>query len=281
MKSYLIALLVALVTTFCANDPAQAAPRRLKGSGNLTTKEVTLPSFQSISASRSVQVELVANQGQATLIEADDNVMEYVIVSVEGNTLKVGISDEVRSISSVHVRVVVPTDGTLNEVKAVAAATIRSEVRLQSDEIELDASSAGHIVADIQAEECEIDLSSAAHFTGEVVAERCSMEASSSANITATLAVRTLNLNLSSAANATLQGAVLNCRAELSSAADLHAPKLVVKHYDIEASSASDATICCLESLKAYASSGADIHYTGNCTNRNIKRSSGGDVTQH
>ena len=279
MKSYLIALLAALMATLCTNQATDAAPRRLKGSGNLITKELTLPAFQAVSATRSVKVELVADEGQAIRIEADDNVMEYVVTKVEsGGVLKISIDDNIRSISEIHVCVSVPTNGKLQALRAASAAHITSKVRIQHKEVDLSASSAGRIYAQIEAEECDMELSSAARIEAEVVADQCSIEGSSSADILATLAVRDLDIDLSSAADATLKGAALRAEVDLSSAAELNARHLLVKQYDIEASSAADAQICCMERLDAQASSGADITYTGNCSQRSIKRSSGGGI---
>lgn len=279
MKSYLIALLTALLATLCTNDDLQAAPRRLKGSGNLITKELTLPAFRAVVAARSVVVELVADEGQATRIEADDNVMEYVEATVEANgVLKVSICDDVRSIQSIHVRVLVPTKERIYLLRASSAARIESSVRLIDNKIQLQASSAGRIRTTIEAESCSVELSSAARIETEVVADRCSIEASSSADVEALIAVRALEVELSSAASASLKGAAHTVDAELSSAAKLQARHLMVKQYDIEASSAAKAQICCMENLEAQASSGADITYTGNCSQRNIKRSSGGSI---
>ena len=132
MKNYLIALVAAFVATFGWNHDTYAAPSRLKGSGTLITKQLTLPAFRSIDASRAVTVELVADEGQPTCIEADDNVMEYVVVKVNSDgVLKVGISDEVRTVSSVHIRVIIPTDGKLYALRANAAARIQSAVTLR------------------------------------------------------------------------------------------------------------------------------------------------------
>lgn len=279
MKRYLIALTVALMATLSLCQESEATPRRLKGSGNLITKELALPAFHAISAARSIKVELVADEGQATRIEADDNVMEYVIATVESNgMLKITIDNSIHSISDIHVRVTLPTNGRLRELRAVSAAHITGSVRIQHHEVDLSASSAGRINAQIEAEECDMELSSAARIEAEIIADQCSLEGSSSADVIATLAVRNLEIELSSAANATLKGAARIVEADLSSASKLRARHLVVSQYDIEASSAADAQICCMETLDAQVSSGADITYTGNCSQRTIRHSSGGDI---
>ena len=278
MKSYIIALMVAVAAVVCSSGEAEAAPKRLKGSGNIITKELPAPThYRSVHASRGVKVQLVADTGQPMKIEADDNVMPHVITEVEGGVLGITIDEEVRTISSIHVVVTVPTKGQLRGMRVVSAAQIESKVTITGDEVGLDASSAGKIEASVSANECEISLSSAAKIVCEVAAKECSIEASSAATCDATLAVQACEVDASSAAKIALKGAAQKCEADLSSASHLRAKNLAVQHYDIEVSSAADATILCLKHLKASASSGGDIRYAGNCL-VSSKRSSGGSI---
>lgn len=281
MKSYLIALMVAVAATVLGTSELNAAPKRLKGSGKIITKELPAPThYRSVRASRGVEVLLVPENGQTMKIEADDNVMEYIVAEVKGGVLILTIDDDVRTISSIHAKITAPTNGKLTALHASSAAKIESEMTLTADEIEVGASSAAKIRAKINAKTSDFELSSAANIKAEVIGGSCSIEATSSANFKGTLAVRHCEIEASSAADVTLEGAALVCEAELSSAADLQASKFAVKRYSIEASSAADADILCLEQLNASASSGADITYIGNCEQRSIKGSSGGSVSK-
>lgn len=274
----MIALMVAVAAVVCGSVEAEAAPKRLKGSGNIIIKEVELPAFQAVQASRAVQVNLVADKGQKGMIEADDNIMEYVKIKSKNGVLILTIDEDVRTISSIHVKITAPTNGKLTALRASSAAKIESEITLSADEMEVDASSAASIQATINAEKSNFELSSAATIKAEVMGGSCSIEATSSANFKGTLAVRHCEVEGSSAADIYLEGAALSCEAELSSAADLNASKFAVKRYAIEVSSAADADILCLESLNASASSAGDITYAGNCQQQRISRSSGGSI---
>lgn len=281
MKSYIIALMVAVAAVVCSSGEAEAAPKRLKGSGNIITKELPAPThYRSVHASRSVKVNLIANEGQPVKIKADDNVMEHVVVAVNGGVLSVTISDKVRTIASVNVTVTVPCDGKLSSLKAASAGQIHSEVQIKGEEVELQASSAGEIKGSILATECDIDLSSAAKIYCKVGGSSCSIDASSAAICTATLAVQECEVDASSAAEVNLKGATLRCDADLSSAAELNAKNFAVENYDIDVSSAADATIFCTKRLDAEASSGGYIRYSGNCQ-VSSKRSSGGTIKSY
>lgn len=278
MKSYIIALMVAVAAVVCCSTEAEAAQRRLKGSGKIITKELPAPThYRMVYATRGVKVQLVADTGQPMKIEADDNVMPHVITEVKGGVLGITIDEEVRTISSIHVVVTVPTKGQLRGMRVTSAAQIKSKVTITGDEVGLDASSAGKIEASVSANSCEIRLSSASKIVCEVAAKECSIEASSASSCEGTLAVEACEVDASSAANITLKGAARSCEVDLSSAADLNARNFAVQHYDIEVSSAANADILCLKELKASASSGGDIRYTGNCI-VSSKRSSGGTI---
>lgn len=280
MKSYLFAWMLALAAILIGAGVCQAAPKRVKGSGKLVTKTVQVPEFQAVQAARAVDVQLVAEKGRKLTIEADDNVLPYVVAEVKEGVLHLTIDKALRTLNSVHVKITVPTDGRLRALNASSAAQITSNVRICGEKVVCKASSAAEIDVKIEAAQTEFDLSSAANITAEVVGRNCSIEASSSADFKGMLAVQGCEVEASSAAHVKLAGAALACEADLSSAADLNATKLAVKNCKVSASSGADVRICCLEELYAEASSGADITYTGDCVVRRHKSSSGGSI-QH
>ena len=64
----------------------QNRPNRITGSGNIITKTIpAIESYDAIKASRSVHVVMNESEGEKIVINADDNVMPYVVVRKEGN----------------------------------------------------------------------------------------------------------------------------------------------------------------------------------------------------
>ena len=171
----------------------------LRGSGNIVTKRIEAPDFAAIDASRAVKVIVTDALTDEIVIEADDNVMEKVLVESRRGTLFVGIDKSVRRISDHSVTVRVPANG---EIRA---------------------------------------------------------------------------LDASSAAKARLSGRSRWCEVDVSSAANFDAGRLVVAHGLIDASSGASADVHCTDTLRASASSGADISYSGECKVE-AQHSSGGSV---
>ncbi|MBR5464712.1 MAG: DUF2807 domain-containing protein [Alistipes sp.] len=279
MKSYLIGLMTALMLVVAGNT--EAAPKRIKGSGQIVSKQIEVGAFDGIAASRAIDVKLVdLTQGQEGQVKvyADDNLIDWVRAKVSNGVLHLTIDDELHILSNAHVNIIVPTSGKLTKLKATSAADIKSEVRIVHKLVKIEASSSGEIKADIVAEECTIDVSSAGEYEGEVKSNSCSVDASSSGDAELTLTTQKCHLSASSAASIEVQGAALECEIEANSAASINGEKFVVKKADVEASSAADATISCLEEFKGHASSAGDIVVYGKPKSVSSSASSGGSI---
>lgn len=253
-------VLVLVVSVGCVCAFAAVKGKQIKGSGNIVTKSVSVGTFDAVEASRAVKVVFVDRPQGEVLIEADDNLMEYVVVRVHENELLIGFDKLAGNISNVHVTVTVPADPAIRSLEASSAAVILCPMPLTADGVALEVSSAGRIEAVVQAETCKIEASSAARISADVTAKECSVKASSAAGIE-------------------LKGKAMSCQADLSSAAKLDAEEFVVGAYGIDVSSAAKASVNCLATLNANASSGAKISYKGDCAGVQHV-SSGGRITK-
>lgn len=276
MKSYIIGLMTALLMVIAGTS--EAAPKRIKGSGNIVSKEVAVEAFEGVLASRAIKVKLVEGTAGKVQIAADDNLIEWVQAKVSNSVLHLTIDNDVRSIQNVHVTITVPTDGRLGSLKATSAAEIESAVRIVKKNVEVKASSSGEVRADIVAEKCTIDTSSAGEYEGEVKSNFCHAEASSSAEIEMTLTTQKCYLNASSAAEIVVKGAALGATLNASSAGDILGEHFAVKSCHADASSAGEIAICCLDTFKGNASSAGKIRVYGKPKSVSSSASSGGSI---
>jgi hypothetical protein len=104
--------------------------------------------------------------------------------------------------------------------------------------------------------------------------------AKSGADLYATVGTKFLKLSSSSGSDIKVKGKTVSLIAHADSGSDIIAEDLAAKYVKVSTSSGSDAKVYALESIDAHASSGSDVIYYGNPITRNIKKSSGGDVTQ-
>ena len=219
-----------------------ASPNRINGSGNLIDRTIPAPDFETVSSACGVTVLITDDNTDRIRIEADDNLMEYVVVEERQGTLRVALDQGrkgARSVSNAHVTVTVPSNGKIRALKASSASQIVCRTALGADDFSIETSSAAKVEAAVKAGKCSLDASSAAKIT--------------------------------------LSGKAAQFRANLSSAAKLSADELDAATCSIDTSSGSKASVHCTGTLRANASSGSSIRYSGDCSTH-LSKSSGGSI---
>lgn len=260
---------------------SSATHSRLTGSGNIVTRNITISDFSQIKASRAVRLTVEDRGGHEAVITADDNVMPYVVVKVEGGTLIVGIDDQLKSLNNVSVTVSVPSDGSISAIHASSASSVTVETTIKSPKLILDASSAAKIfIAKSDVGGCTVDISSAASIEGAIKADKCTIDMSSAANADLALLAVECSVSASSAADATLSGEAGHIEIETTSAAKVSALALNARNVEADASSGSSIKISCSKSIDAEASSGGSVRYDakGSLATEERHTSSGGSV---
>ena len=260
----------------------QNRPNRITGSGNIITKSIpAIESYDAIKASRGIHVVMNESEGEKIVINADDNVMPYIVVRKEGNSLRIGIDENIKSINNVKVQVVLPKNQNINELQVASAASIKINPTIKGRSLSLDAASAGNInIAKADVDFFDADASSAAKISGTVKSNDCYVDASSAADIDLTILTVQCDSNASSAAKITLNGETTSFEGDASSAAKIIAKGLsVLAMADASASSGAKISINALKKLDAKASSGGTVAYVhNNDLEKHISQSSGGRV---
>ena len=260
----------------------QNPQNRITGSGNIITKSIpAIDSYDAIKASRGIHVVMNESEGEKIVINADDNVMPYVVVRKEGNSLRIGIDENIKSINNVKVQVVLPKNQNINELQVASAASIKINPTIKGRSLSLDAASAGNInIAKADVDFFDADASSAAKISGTVKSNDCYVDASSAADIDLTILAVQCDSNASSAAKITLNGETASFEGDASSAAKIIAKGLSVRTVaDASASSGAKISINALKKLEAKASSGGVVTYVhNNYLEKHISQSSGGRV---
>jgi len=104
------------------------------------------------------------------------------------------------------------------------------------------------------------------------------LSASSGADIDLSLAVKNLTVDGSSGCNFLLSGSAESLEVDGSSGANIKAKDLQSKTCNAGASSGANLKVNVTEKISAQASSGGNIKVMGNPKERNVQKSSGGDV---
>lgn len=252
----------------------------VRTSGQLSTKCIPIPDFEAIHASRAVKVVL-AEEAPQICIEADDKLLEWVIVESDDGELEISIDPKIKSIKQMNVTVTVPVGNReIRSLRASSAARIEGDITLQSPELKIDASSSARIRASVQSGSCSAEASSNAHIDLTATGTECRFNASSAARITAAIEAESCEASVSSASKIRLSGSAERFTAQAGSAGKIDAEKLATTRASVHASSGSGINVTCSGELRAEASSGSSIRYGGDCRLEATK-SSGGSIRKN
>lgn len=238
MKSLKI-VLVALICVVTVTTASAQMKKKVQGSGEIATEERKESGFTGVSTSSAIDVFI--NQGTSfkVTVEADDNILEYIITEVKDGVLRVHPAKNI----------------SIRRAKMMNVYVTMKEIDY------LSSSSAGDIIAEtaIKAEDLKIKTSS----SGDVKAE---------------VYVKNLYLSTSSAGDIILKGTADFVDASSSSAGDIKAIDLSCKVAELTASSAGDIKITVSEKVTARASSAGDVHIYGDPDKVDARSSSAGSV---
>lgn len=284
MKTFLkIALTLAAIIACTASFAARDNKRQLRGSGNIISKEITISNdYTTLLATTGVEVVMNESQDNIVKIEADDNVMEWVVCEVKGDILEVTVrKPNCNSYSDLNVKLTIPKNEKLQRIESRSAAKVHIKPTLVgNNKLFLRASSSADIVISrAEKKEVGIDASSSSSVSGAFKAEFCAMKASSSADIEASVLVEKLSPWASSSGTVKLSGVATTISAEASSSGDILCSNVSAQTAFGSASSSGKIVFNCSGKLIAQASSSGEIISTNSAAQTaSAQAASGGTV---
>jgi len=153
---FLLLLLAISVSVYGQTRP------KVKGSGNVVTKERKATYFNKVKVSTAIDLILTQGNGESITVEADDNLHEYIMTEIKDNTLKIYLEASVREVKEMNVYV---TMKDIEKVAATSAGDVVAKTVIKSDELTLVTSSAGDIKLDVDVQKLECKISSAGDIT--------------------------------------------------------------------------------------------------------------------
>lgn len=278
-----IALTLAAVIIATSAFAARDNKCQLRGSGNITSNEITISNnYSVILATNSVKVTMTEQEGKNVKIEADDNVMEWVVCEVKGDILEVTVrKPNCNSYSNLNVTVTIPKNEKLQRIESRSAAKVHIQPTLVgNNKLFLRAlSSSDIVISRAEKKEVGIDASSSSSVSGAFRAEFCAMKATSSAEIEASVLTDKLSPWASSSGRVKLSGVATTISAEATSSGDILCSNVSAQTAFGSASSSGKIVFNCSGKLIAKADSSGDIISTASSAQTaSAQASSGGTV---
>lgn len=142
-----------LLTTSCVINN-----KRVNGNGKVTTQDRKVGSFEELVVSGSIHVFLSQGPVQAAHVEAESNLLPYIITTKEGDKLKVKLKDN-SSISYTHPINVYLTTPEVKKLSMLGSGKIETKDTLTNDEeIKMSVAGSGNIHVLIDAPEVDANI---------------------------------------------------------------------------------------------------------------------------
>jgi len=215
-KATLISFLIVMALSVSVYG--QSKPK-VKGSGNVVTKERKAGYFNSVKVSTAIDLILTQGGSESIKVEADDNLHEYIITEIKDNTLRIYIDANLREAKEMNVYV---TMKDIEKISATSAGDVIGKTVIKSDELVLSISSAGDIKLDVDVHKLRCRISSAGDMTLTGSTDELFADLSSAGDLNAfELTARVADVSSSSAGNAKIT-VTEKLHARASSAGDIY-----------------------------------------------------------
>jgi hypothetical protein len=202
--------------------------KRVRGDGNVKTESRSAGQFDNIDVSGAINVYLKQDSSHSVSVEADENLLSYVEIYDEGNTLIIRPRDGFNLNPSKDIKVYVASPG-FNKIEASGACDVYTQNKILSS---------GTI---------EIGLSGSCDAKMELNAPK-------------------VDADLSGAGTLQLKGETKDFKVQGSGSTDIKCIELMTENADIDISGAGDAEIYASEKLNVDVSGAASVKYKGNAS---------------
>ena len=278
-----IALTVVAVIFATATFAARDKRKTLTGSGNIVSKVITINNqYSNLLAMTGVEVIMNESEDNFVKIDADDNVIEWVVCEVKGDILEVCVrKPDCTSYGNLNVTVTLPRNNKLSRIESRSAASVKILPTLNNgNKLFVRANSSASVMINrSEREDVSIDTSSSAKVQGSFRCSRFTAKATSSADINASVLAKKVLLWASSSGEVELNGAATQITAEATSSGRILCSRLSAQNAVASATSSGKITLDCYDFLNTKASSSGDIISTNSTARTAIADvSSGGTV---
>ncbi|HJW74921.1 MAG TPA: head GIN domain-containing protein [Thermoleophilia bacterium] len=230
------------------------------GSGTPVTGQHDYAGFSRVQVDNAFAATVTRGDTFAVSVTVDDNLVEYLRVELDGDTLRIGLDSNKRyrdvtlmaEVTMPSLRALEVTGGSTADVTGFAS----------QDPLDLQLSGAGKAdFTDMSAGDVSVDVSGAAHLSGGLEAQE-------------------LNGDVSGAGQVSLEGSASRAKLEASGAGKLELKDFSVQDVDLQLSGGASAEVRVTRSLNVEASGGAHLDYYGSPTLSKMEVSGGAEVNR-
>jgi len=131
---------------------------REKGNGEMVNESYEVSSFSNIQIGGAYEIFLIPSSDERVEVEIDDNLLEFLVVEVNGNTLDIHNSDRIYSERGIDITIYY---NTIEDIRISGACEFSNEEPLVGEDLLIDMSGAGAVNLQLDVEDLRLDISGA------------------------------------------------------------------------------------------------------------------------
>lgn len=239
MKSLLIAGL--LVTLTFINVECSSPWNSVQGNGTVTTNTRTTQPYDKIDVSGSFDVELIQGTEGTIKVAADENLQEYILTEVHGNTLEIYSKNGVSINSHKGIHITVPVTD-LESVQLTGSGSIQNNQNLNATTFKATVTGSG--------------------------------------DVSLTVTAQNINADVTGSGSLSVSGKSEHLTANVTGSGDFIGKKLQCNDAIVSVQGSGNLLVNCSNHLQASVTGSGDIIYTGTPDSRDFSTLGSGDITQ-
>jgi Putative auto-transporter adhesin, head GIN domain len=240
IKLSVLAFLFA-ITLANAQDGNWGIGEKIKGNGNLKTEKRNIAEYDDIKLLGFFDIDLVAGKEGEINVQAEENLLPFIKIEVEGTTLKIyqEKGKNLQPSKSMKILITVPFE-KISAIYLSGSGDVNTKNQIKADKFTATLSGSGDVNLDVDATDLEAKISG----SGDV----------------------------------RLKGKADKLTARISGSGDITADDLLSKDVDAGISGSGNIRVNCSESLSARISGSGDIIYKGDPKTKDTKVSGSGNI---
>ncbi len=239
--------LLTVIAIIGLTIPTQAqwwsGSKKVKGNGNMTTIDRNVGSYDKVNVSGSFDVFLISGDEGDIKIEAEENLMEYIITETRGSALKIKVEDgyNLQPSKRYGIVITVPFED-LDEVTLAGSGDVEAKALIEARNFECAVAGSGDLILEVESDDIEASVAGSGDLT--------------------------------------LRGRTKHLEANVAGSGDIHAEGLKAKNIDASVAGSGDIDIHCDGGeIKARVSGSGDISYSGSSSREDFKVSGSGSIS--
>ena len=130
----------------------------IRGDGRVVSQTRDVQEFSGIKVGSGIDVFLTQGETQSVIVEADENLQEWIRTEVNGSVLHIYTDKNIRLAKTKKVSIICKT---IDKIEVSSAGDVTGLSPFKTDKLDIDMSSAGDLKFEVEANEIAISISSA------------------------------------------------------------------------------------------------------------------------